>query len=87
MYKHSIPALKWWLLCHGIEMSSSVCLKGNHCISIIYIPMCVDVDAIIIVTITYTLLFNQINSFRMLLGRNIATYILTVTESEYPDGN
>ena len=24
MNKHSIPALKWWLLCRGIEMPSSV---------------------------------------------------------------
>ena len=24
MDKHSIPALKWWLLCHGIEISSFV---------------------------------------------------------------
>ena len=24
MNKHSIPALKWWLLCCGIEMPSSV---------------------------------------------------------------
>ena len=27
MDKHSIPALKRWLLCHGIEMSSSVCKR------------------------------------------------------------
>ena len=60
MDKYSIPALKWWLLCHGIEMSSSVCLKGNHYISISYIPMCMDVDAIIIVTITYKYLIGLI---------------------------
>lgn len=28
MDKHSIPALKRWLLCRGIEMASSVC-KGQ----------------------------------------------------------
>ena len=25
MDKHSIPALKWWWLCHSIEISSFVC--------------------------------------------------------------